>query len=97
MLRQYDAGVPTRELAEHFGIRVRAVRQILTKNGRQLRVAVEVSDGDADRAAKLYVDDRLSIARVGQELDLPLSAVRRALRSRAVQLRNKHDWTRPHS
>lgn len=87
LLARHDEGWSIAALAREFGISRRSTRQLLRADGRQLQNVAPVTDAESQRIEVLYVVDRLSIARIAEQLALPVAAVRRTLRHRSVVMR----------
>lgn len=87
----YKRGKTTADLASEFGIRRRAVRDILTTRGVDLQRQVKLSQLEREEAVRLYRDECLSIAKVANRLGVPIFAVRRTLNAEKVEMRGRYD------
>jgi len=89
LVAAYEAGASQRGLARRFGLHEQTVRTHLRRQGLTLR-PVRVLEGVlADEAVRLYVNEQLSLVKVGRRLGVSPDAVRRLLRQRGVPRRPK--------
>lgn len=89
VVRQYIAGATLQSLSVSFGMHTQTVRAHLQRVGVELR-PVRVLEGIlADEAVRLYVEEQLSLVKVGRRVGVSPDVVRRALIQRGVPRRPK--------
>src|SRR5262249_47493941 len=87
LVEAYSVGASQKELARRFGMHEQTVRAHLRRAGVALRPARALTDEQENAAARMYVEERLSIAELAVKFSVSASAVRSALIRRGVKRR----------
>ncbi|UOT06793.1 helix-turn-helix domain-containing protein [Rhodococcus opacus] len=88
LVERYQAGALIKELAREFGINRQTVSKLLARAGVPLRPR-GLSPSQVAEAARLY-ETGWSLFRIGEQLRVDHTTVRRQLLKRGVQMRDSH-------
>jgi uncharacterized protein (DUF433 family) len=89
LIRRYEAGETSRQLAAAFGLGASSVKELLHRRGAKVRHKVGLTSTQVDTAVALYQDGWL-LREIGKKFEVSRDAVRLALRERGVVLRSGH-------
>ena len=89
LVQQYEAGATLQSLSVRFGAHTQTVKAHLRRAGVELRPVRVLEGCVADEAVQLYVEEQLSLIKVGRRLGVSADAVRRVLKQRGVPRRPK--------
>ncbi len=89
LLRAYEAGATTTQLAEQCGVSATAVKDLLHRHGVSVRRPVGRPRGKVDEAIRLYKAGWL-LREIARKFDVSQEDVRRKLRARGAVMRSGH-------
>jgi len=89
LCRLYTTGDTAVELGARYGIHRSTAFALLERSGIPPRAHVrKLTDADVQRAALRYVNDRLSLVKIGKELDVDSETIRKELAKAGVEIRS---------
>ncbi|MBF6252769.1 helix-turn-helix transcriptional regulator [Nocardia farcinica] len=87
LAEDYRSGMTVYELAAKFGIDRRTVSKHLKRMGVEMR-RQGLSEEQIDEAVRLYVEQRWSLVRIGEKLEVDHGTVWNRLRERGIRMRD---------